>query len=172
MAMAGKLKVLPAGEERAGEFAAIVEEAAAWLRQNGQAMWSPEQTRLQRLLNQYAINEMYIGYVDEEPAAAMALQEADPWMWPDEAPNGNALYLHKLSVRRTRAKSGCSAAMIGWAKEEASRRGKMYLRLDCAADRPKLCAFYERYGFRKVRERLIRDIYLTALYEWRAETST
>jgi hypothetical protein len=31
-------------------------------------------------------------------------------------------------------------------------REKKYLRLDCAADRPKLCEYYESQGFKKVRE--------------------
>jgi hypothetical protein len=56
--------------------------------------------------------------------------------------------------------------MIEWAKKEAKRRNKTFLRLDCAADRPKLCSFYEKHGFRKVGERLILQKFPTALFEW------
>ncbi|XEC97345.1 GNAT family N-acetyltransferase [Paenibacillus tarimensis] len=147
-------------------FASILQEAAEWLREQGIEMWTREQIRVERLLQQNDIHEMFIGYVSGAPVATMMIQEMDAFMWPQAVKNKDSLYLHKLSVRRAWAKSGCSSAMIGWAKEEAGRRGKSYLRLDCAADRPKLNEFYESHGFIKVKEVLINQRYPTALYEW------
>ena len=40
----------------------------------------------------------------------------------------------------------------------------MYLRLDCATDRLKLCRFYEKYGFRRVSRRMVGP-YDTAFYD-------
>lgn len=165
--MAGEIVVCSIKEDEIGLFASILKEAAEWLRRQGQEMWTPEQITVERLLMQNAIHEMFIGYANGEPAAAMIIQETDPMMWPEESNNLDSLYVHKLCVRRVKAKTGCSAAMIGWAKEEVLHRNKTYLRLDCAADRPKLCAFYESHGFRKVRERLILHKYPTALFEWK-----
>jgi len=147
-------------------FAAMLREAAAWLKQQGMEMWTPEQLAAEQLLKQNAVHEMFIGYANGEPAAAMILQETDRMIWPEAANDSDSLYLHKLCVRRVWAKTGCSTAMIEWAKGEVRRRNKTFLRLDCAADRPKLCAFYERHGFRKVREKLILQKYPTALFEW------
>ena len=158
--------VRPVKEDEVGLFASILREGAEWLQQQGQEMWTPDQLTVERLLKQNAIHEMFIGYANGEPAAAMIIQETDRMMWPEQSNDPDSLYLHKLCVRRAWAKTGCSTAMIEWAKEEVRRRNKTFLRLDCAADRPKLCAFYERHGFRKVKERLILQKYPTALFEW------
>jgi ribosomal protein S18 acetylase RimI-like enzyme len=148
-------------------FASILAEAAEWLREQGQEMWTPKQISVENLLGNHTISEMHIGYLNGGAAAAMILQEDDPLFWPEAAGLSDSLYLHKLCVRRSFAKAGCSTEMIRWAMEQVGARGKTYLRLDCAADRPKLCAFYERHGFVKVRERL-QQKYPTAFYEWKA----
>lgn len=157
-------------EDQIEQFASILKEAAEWLHQQGQEMWLPEQITVERLLKQNAIHEMFIGYVSGEPAAAMIIQETDPMIWPEESNNLDSLYLHKLCVQRSKAKTGCSIAMIGWAKDEVKRCNKTFLRLDCAADRPKLCAYYESHEFRKVREMLIQQKYPTAFFEWKMES--
>jgi hypothetical protein len=38
--------------------------------------------------------------------------------------------------------------MLGWAVSHAAALGRLYLRLDCEADRQELRAIYERFGFR------------------------
>jgi GNAT superfamily N-acetyltransferase len=153
--------------EEIGLFAFILAEAAEWLRDQGQEMWIPKQISAEKLLRSNMISEMYIGYVNGEAAAAMIIREEDPLFWPEAAGLFDSLYLHKLCVRRLFAKTGCSSAMIRWAMEQVRRRGRTFLRLDCSADRAKLCAFYERHGFVKVRERLVVQKYPTAFYEWK-----
>ena len=171
MSVFGEFVVRPVKEAHVGQFAAILQEGAEWLRQQGREMWTPEELTEERLLKQNGIHEMFIGYANGEPAATMILQETDPMMWPEESKRPDSLYAHKLCVRRAMAKTGCSTAMIEWAKDEVLRRDKTFLRLDCAADRPKLCAFYESHGFGKVGERLVRQKYPTAFFEWKAEKS-
>jgi len=150
-------------EDELDRFSSILREAAYWLKSEGKAMWGDDQVSPQGLLNHYAVREMYIGYVNGEAAAAVILQEEDRLFWPDA--KTDSLFIHKLCVRRKYAKTGLSAKMIEWAKGQAKARGKTYIRLDCAADRPKLCAFYEDQGFRKVREQVMFGKYPTAFYE-------
>ncbi len=49
-------------------------------------------------------------------------------------------------------------------RADASEQERTSLRLDCAADRPKLCRFYEDYGFRRVGRRMV-GWYDAAFYE-------
>ncbi len=49
-------------------------------------------------------------------------------------------------------------------RADASEQERTSLRLDCAADRPKLCRFYEDYGFRRVGLRMV-GWYDAAFYE-------
>ena len=81
-----------------------------------------------------------------------------------DAPEGESLFVHKLAAARRLKGRGAAAAMLDWARARASDQGRAYLRLDCAADRPKLCRFYEGYGFRRVGRRMVGR-YDTAFYE-------
>lgn len=96
-------------------------------------MWTSEQVSVIQLLSEYAPDEMFLRYLDGIPVATMILQEEDDVFWPS-APKGESLFFHKLSVRRQFAGTGLAAEMVHWAKQEAKRRGKNFLRLDCAAD--------------------------------------
>lgn len=81
-----------------------------------------------------------------------------------ECRQGESLFIHKLTAARRLKGRGAAVAMLDWAKARASEQERTYLRLDCAADRPKLCRFYEEYGFRRVGRRLVGP-YDTAFYE-------
>ncbi|MCL6625784.1 MAG: GNAT family N-acetyltransferase [Alicyclobacillus shizuokensis] len=146
------------------DFSAILKEAAAWLQTSGKEMWSAEQVSVDNLLRDYSLDQLFLGHVNDRPAATIILQETDELFWPD-VPQGESVFIHKFSIRRVFAKTGLSQRMLYWAKQEAKRRQKKYVRLDCAADRRKLCQFYEDQGFRKVDERLVHT-YPTAFYEY------
>ncbi|ULL15660.1 GNAT family N-acetyltransferase [Paenibacillus sp. H1-7] len=147
-------------------FSSILLEGARWLAERGMTMWSEEQVAAEKLMKNHRMHEMMIGYYDGESAAVMILQEADAVMWPEDPP-GEALYLHKLCVRRSFAQTGISQAMIDWAKLEAKQASKRYVKLDCAADRPALVSFYTRQGFLKVNERLMFGKYPTSFLEYK-----
>lgn len=125
-------------------------------------MWNPNQFTIENLLKNNTIEEMFIGFIHNKSAVAMILQEQDSIFWSDSTPS---LYLHKLAIRRKYSQKGLSKQMINWAKLRAKQHNKKYLRLDCAADRPKLCNFYEKQDFKKVREEVMFDKYPTAFYE-------
>lgn len=151
-------------DNQVGDFSSILMEATEWLRRTGKEMWTSEQVSVDSLLMVCAPEEMFLGYIDGFPAATMILQEDDEIFWPD-APKGESLFLHKLSVRRRFAGTSLAVEMINWAKLKAKHDSKKFLRLDCAADREKLCRFYEAQGFEKVREQVMFGTWPTAFYE-------
>ncbi|TDQ42866.1 GNAT family N-acetyltransferase [Aureibacillus halotolerans] len=146
-------------------FCSILLEAVQWLNDEDKAMWTIEDVSKGHILKQYALEEMYIGFVQGTPAATIVLQEIDRFFWPNES-KGDSLFLHKLCVRRQFSGQGLASCMIDFAKNEARKQNKAFLRLDCAADRPALCAFYEANGFKKVREQRVFDRFDTAFYEY------
>jgi GNAT superfamily N-acetyltransferase len=145
-------------------FSSILLEGAQWLAEKGMEMWDPQQLTAEKLQTNHSIRDLYMGYVDDEPAAVMILQESDHFLWPEDK-NKDSMYLHKLCVKRKYARTGLSSQMIQSAKEHARECGKKYLKLDCAADRKSLCAFYASQGFWQVNERVILGKYPTAFYE-------
>ena len=76
----------------------------------------------------------------------MRLTAADPLFWP-EAPHGEALYLHRLAVRRSVSGGRASSALLRWDLAHAGAQPVHFLRLDCEASRAALRRVYERFGF-------------------------
>lgn len=152
--------VSPIGTEELGEFSGVLIDAARWLEQTGQPLWSPEHLTPEALLRTYGLQEMRLGRVAGEVVAAMILQGSDPLFWP-EAPEGEALYVHKLAVRREWAGRGLARLMLEHAVSEAQAAARPFLRLDTVADRMRLRALYEDFGFVVVDERRVLERMVT-----------
>lgn len=150
-------------EEDLERFSLLLLEVSGWLEAKGQLMWTAGELAPGALLERYDPGEMRLGVLFDEPAAAMVVQERDEFFWPD-APESESLFIHKLAAARRLKGRGAAVMMMDWAKARASEQEKSYLRLDCAADRPKLCRFYEDYGFHRVRREMVGP-YDTAFYE-------
>jgi len=151
-------------ENELEDFLSVLKDATLWLKNEGKEMWNDSQLSSVNLLRNNSIDQLFIGYINYEIAAVMILQEEDKTFWPDA--KNDSLFLHKLAVRRKYAKQGISKDMINWAKSRARNLNMKYLRLDCAAERFKLCEFYEMQGFKMVNERVMFGKYPTAFYEF------
>jgi ribosomal protein S18 acetylase RimI-like enzyme len=132
----------------------IMREAAQWLAETGKPLWKPEELTKKMLLEDITEEDIYIGRENDIPAAAMILRWHDPYFWPQIGPNQSG-FIHKLSVRRAFAGRGLAAEMIAFAEAECQRRNIDWLRLDCAADRPKLSRLYEESGFIQADQRMM-----------------
>jgi GNAT superfamily N-acetyltransferase len=80
--------------------------------------------------------------------------------WPD-LDAADSAFVHRLAVRRAFAGQGISTALLEWAVDHARTLGKRYLRLDCDADRSRLRALYERFGFRLHSYRQVGSYYVS-----------
>jgi len=147
-----------------GTFLSILREAADWLRRTGRELWTPTQLTEQAIRGQYGLDELFLCRVDDAPAGVMILAKEETMHWPDKKP-GEAVYLHKLAVRRAYAGTVLSTRMIEYAKEYARALGRPYLRLDCDY-RPALCALYERNGFDKVGVYSLKNGLVVAYYQY------
>jgi GNAT superfamily N-acetyltransferase len=117
----------------------------------GLPMWTQEALTPEQLHAQYPDSQGYLGWLQDRPVAAMILVQSDPVFWPGD-PEGEALYLHKLAVHPDWQGQGLSTPMVQAAVQFTRAAGRPWLRLDTAAERPKLRAVYEGLGFRLVRE--------------------
>ena len=91
----------------------------------------------------FETNEMYLVLLQGEVAGAFKLNERDHH-WDDD---GAALYVHAFAVNRKFKGLGIGRAMLDWAGDEARRRGKLYVRLDCMNNNPRLKKVYADAGF-------------------------
>ena len=141
-----KLEVSPIKLDELPAFSEILQEVARWLETTGEPLWEIEKLEPEALLTKNTLDELFLGRLEGTPVATMILQHEDIPFYPDDPP-GEALYLHKLAVRRSASGHGVSTEMLTWAQDYATRLGKRYLRLDTSSERPKLNALYRKYGF-------------------------
>ncbi|MBN1622736.1 MAG: GNAT family N-acetyltransferase [Clostridia bacterium] len=161
-----RLRIEKVNDENLWQIAAILTEAANWMISQGFRNWDPESFGIEAMKDKNNLDELFICYLDDEPAGCIKLQERDEMFWPD-AREGEALYVHKLAVKRKYAGLGISGYMLEWAKAQVSHRGRQFLRLDCIADREKLAGFYESQGFVRVDEKKVLQYFMSARYEFR-----
>ncbi len=141
----------------------VLRASALSFERRGLPMWTQDSLTLERLSAQYPGRQGYLGWLESQCVAAMILVPSDPHFWPDD-PAGEALYLHKLAVHPGWQGHGLGAQMIAAAIAETRAAGRPRLRLDTAAERPKLRAIYEARGFVCVREGSM-DVWPAAWYE-------
>ena len=155
--------VRSAGPEDAREVAAILSEAAAWLITRGIHQW-PNPFPLEQIVPDIDRGEVYLASVAGELAATVTLQTEDLLFWGEQEPD--ALYLHRLAVRRAFRGRGLGRELVAWAVQQACSRGRDYLRLDCLATESRIREYYESLGFAFVRARDMPE-WKVALYERR-----
>ena len=122
-------------------------EAASWVEQlDGTTMWVEGELEEDRVRSEVEAGLFVVAEVDGRIAGAMRFQLEDRLFWPDLDGRDSA-FVHRLAVRRAYAGHGISTALLHWAVDHARSLGRQWLRLDCDAERSRLRALYERFGF-------------------------
>jgi GNAT superfamily N-acetyltransferase len=126
----------------------ILEEAASWLASRGVDQWMPGSflgPGYETIANQLKRGEVYLATLYGKPAGTLTLQWEDKKFWGDVSEN--AIYVHRVAIRRAYAGKGLGLRLLQWAENMAAKAGKTYLRLDCMTENSTLCEYYERAGF-------------------------
>ena len=103
--------------------------------------WEGEPAR-EEIQDMVASGELYLAVLQDQVVGAFKLNEHDHH-WDDD---GVALYVHALAVNRKFKGQGVGRAMLDWAGDEARRRGKKVLRLDCMDENARLKQYYIEAG--------------------------
>jgi GNAT superfamily N-acetyltransferase len=140
----------------------IIRAVAADLRERGIPLWEGSDLGVATLCRQSG-SWIITGFIGAAAVAARVLSDHDPQFWPDIA-KGRSTFVHKLAVLPAYQGKGLAHEMLDHAARLSLAKGFRVIRLDCAADRPKLCAVYEAAGYSKVSERMVGR-FLTAFYE-------
>jgi GNAT superfamily N-acetyltransferase len=137
-----------AAPEDASEVAEVLQEAARWITTWRSQLWDPALVGEAFVTPIIAQGQMLTARTGRRIAGVMIMLPEDPHFWPDRPP-GEAVYLHKLAVRRAYAGTGVPTALMEHAAGLASAQDRRLLRLDCD---PPLSRFYEELGFQAVDE--------------------
>ncbi len=147
-------------------FAELHEEAARWLWSRGIQQWRPGTFQSEWIQGPFERGEAYVAEEQGAVIATVIIQSADTATWGKTV--DAAGYIHGLRVRRSAVGRGIGLAILRWAERELAARGNRFARLDCMAQNPALCAYYEHAGYRRVRTVTFEDQqgpYALALFE-------
>ncbi len=150
------------------KFLVFLREIAEWMNKNDKKMWDIRKLDRDEFLKSNKNSEFYLGFDNGVPVTSIMLKENDTFMWPDIEEN-ETLIIGKLGVERKSSGKGLAIEMLSFAYDEASKRGKKYLRLDCYADREYLCKLYEEFGFKLIKKREMMPGLFAAFYELRVQ---
>jgi Acetyltransferase (GNAT) domain len=138
--------------------ALVLRSAALRLEAAGEALWNPASFAAVTLEPMFRAGELCVATLEENVVGVMYLQERDATFWPDVGPD-ESLFIHKLAVDNAVCGRCVSTALLEFARAEVLTQGKRWLRLDCA-NRPKLRAVYERFGFQFRDSRVVNDFHV------------
>ena len=129
---------------------AVMKEVAEWGRSKGLRVWLDEWLTPEELITKEAQPEHFcIGKVDGEMACSFILQNSDEEYWGKRTSN-EAVYLHKLCVRREYAHKEMTKSVVEAIREECKSKGVRYIRLDTGLDEKVVRKIYLNAGFKIV----------------------
>jgi len=88
-----------------------------------------------------------------EKVAMFRLLKSDSLYWEEKGLEDNVRYVHSLVVPPAFAGLGIGRAVMLKIIEGLKSEGIKKFRLDCDGSNPRLCNYYESYGFEKVGEK-------------------
>ncbi|WP_423761459.1 GNAT family N-acetyltransferase [Burkholderia sp. NLJ2] len=111
--------------------------------------------------NNVAEKEVYVVELDGAPVGTFSFGLDDDKHWGPQEPIAG--YVHGLCVRQGFNGLGLGSFMLDWCARKVSGLNRRLVRLDCATENTKLCAYYESLGF--TRAGMKSDGYVWSLYE-------
>jgi GNAT superfamily N-acetyltransferase len=139
----------------------LLTEAARWVEQlDGTVMWVEGELNEDAVRAEADAGMFVVAEIGEQAIGTLRFQLEDRLFWPDLDASESA-FVHRLAVRRDFAGRGVSTALLAWAVDRARTLGRQYLRLDCDAERSRLRAWYERFGFRLHSYRQVGPYYVS-----------
>ncbi len=124
----------------------LLAEAGDWVRaETGISQW-PKRFPREFMIDLVDRGVLYVANDDTVLAATLCLQWADPTFWPGAA--DDAVYVHRLAVKRSCAGRGIGERLLHWAAERAVEGGRAFVRVDCMTENAGLRRYYESLGFR------------------------
>lgn len=148
-----EVRVRAARSDEADTVVRLWEEVSAWLAAQGIDQWQYPPRRNAIEANIAAHDECWIieGGRNRTIGTITVDKRADPEFWTSDDSPDDALYVHRMIVRRNVAGGEIGSAVLDWASQRAAAAGKAWLRLDAWRSNPRLLRYYADHGFKLVR---------------------
>lgn len=132
------------------KFCEILMDATRWFENDGEAFWDRQQIVPHTILAHYRIDELFLGYENKKPVAAMIFNNRCHWPQISEPERLSSLFVHKLAVAREMAGQGYSEKILDWAYQQSVSQGYNQLILLCNCYHNKLRRLWKSFGFNEI----------------------
>lgn len=154
------------------EAISVMREVASWGRSQGFRVWLDDWLTSNELITEEAQpHNFYIGKVNGKTACAFILQNTDLQYWKSATKN-EAVYLHKLCVRREFAHMEMTESIVEAIKKFCKNNGIRFIRLDTGLDEKVVRKIYLKAGFKIVDIIDYDNGHSLALYELEVNTES
>jgi len=162
----GDLSIRKAQPGEETSVLSLMREAALWLQEKGIPQWQGVLGSQGQEIANYRVKEgtAYLAELNRKNAGTISIQWEDPFSWGKKGTDGSAGYIHGLAISRHFAGKEVGKEILKWA-EETIRAQKPLVRLDCMAENPRLCRYYEDAGFSKIGQNSFPSGFKVSLYE-------
>ena len=162
----GEMLLRRADSSEEAEVLALMRSAATWLLEKCIPQWQGALTDkgVQVVHLRVEAGLAYLGSLNGQNMETVSIQWEDSFSWGEKGLDGSAGYIHGLAVSRELAGKGIGRSLLGWSMDFIKVR-KPYVRLDCMAENPRLCRYYEEAGFSKVGQTGLPNGFKVNLYE-------
>ncbi len=135
------------------------EEASGWLASMGTDQWQPnaagKRTRdsvRARIEQNIAEGTCWLACIGQEVVGTITVDSyADPEFWAEDDNPRDAVYVHRMIVRRRESGRGIGRVLLSVAEHLARQAGRRWVRLDAWSTNKRLHEYYRRLGFEHVR---------------------
>lgn len=165
-----ELQIKPAAEHDAEIMAQILTEAMQYKLAHGDKAWGDEPYTPQELQKPISEGKAYIAWLDGKAVGAFILTWDDEMIWGQQPPVAG--YVHQLAVSEAYHGQKIGEQLLDWADKKVAEKGRDLLRLDTKPYNTGLKTYYEKLGFRWVKDREVKapqQTYTAALYERRVK---
>lgn len=142
------LTIEPAGPNDLDAVMSLLHEARKWQRRRGVDEWRAFDPN--RVAADIAEGRVFVARSGAAVLGTVTLLESDALVWGTDP--RRAIYVHKLASSRRADGRGVGAIMLQWVQGFARRGGMDCVRLDTWDENPRMREYYERQGFRHVRD--------------------
>ena len=135
----------------------LLDEAISWLKTLRLDQWQGDRERQRlHLETDIAAETVFVVEQQAQVIATITLDEiADRDYWRDEDDVADALYVHRMAVRRPASGIGLGSAMLDWASSRVQQYRRKWLRLDTSSTNHRLHLYFKDLGFEHVRTEIV-----------------
>lgn len=134
-------------------------EASTWLASMGIDQWQPNaignrtRNRVRESVERnVAEGTCWLACMGDEVVGTVTVDSfADPEFWTEDDDPGDAVYVHRMIVRRSFSGRGIGRVLLSVTEHLARQAGRRWVRLDAWSTNERLHDYYRRMGFEQVR---------------------